>query len=189
VPDDLRDLFGRALDDEPVFPDGDAQRAMARGRGIRRRRGLAAGGCAAAAVLVAVLAAVDLTAEPAGPPPDVPGALALAEPECTWGEPGDPTDVWISLRDDVTAPQRAELEAALGADQRLQGLRFVSHDEAFQRFEDLWRDSPDFLAAVDESSLPDSFRLRLTGPSLFPEVAATYTGRPGVEHVYGGVCR
>jgi hypothetical protein len=72
--------------------------AQARGRGIRRRRrGLLVGGSMAA--VVAVVAALNLTPAPAGPPPQVSAALALVaqtEPQCTWPVSDDATDVQIS---------------------------------------------------------------------------------------------
>ncbi|WP_229073297.1 permease-like cell division protein FtsX [Actinoplanes sp. DH11] len=191
MPDHLKDLFDRVLDDEPVPPDGDlAGQAMAQGRGIRRRRGLIVGGSVASAI-VAVVVALNLTPAPAGPPPQVSAAaarLAQAEPQCTWPVPDDATDVSIFLRQDVTERQRTGLRDALDGDPLVRNLVFETRQEAYEKFKVLWRDSPDLVAAVDASQLPESFRLELTTPAQYPAFAARFAGRAGVEDLIGGMC-
>ncbi|MEU4624181.1 permease-like cell division protein FtsX [Actinoplanes sp. NPDC023801] len=192
MPDHLKDLFDRALDDEPSLPDGDfARQVMAQGRGIRRRRhGLLAGGAMAAAA-VAVVAALGLTPAPTGPPPWIPEALALVaqtEPQCTWPASDNATDVWISLRPDSSEQQHDALRDALHADPLVRNVRFDSREVVYERLKQLWSDSPDFVAAIDPSSVTDSFRLKLTGPAEYSKIVAGYAGRPGVAYVAGGVC-
>jgi hypothetical protein len=191
VPEGLKDLFERALEDEPVLPDGDlARQAMTQGRGIRRRRGLLVGGSTAAAV-VAVVVALNLTPAPAGPPPHVSAAaarLAQAEPQCTWPVPDDATDVSIFLRQDITGQQREALQEALRADPLVRNVLFETREQAYRKFQELWRDSPDFVASVNASQLPESFRMELIRPAQYPRFAASYTDRPGVEDVVGGTC-
>ncbi|XVU26444.1 permease-like cell division protein FtsX [Actinoplanes sp. CA-054009] len=191
----LKELFDRALDDEPVFGDGDiAQRAMAQGRGIRRRRrALTAGGAVAAAV-VAVVVALNLVPGTAGSPPPapVPAAVALiarVEPGCVWWPMSDDaTDVYVSLVPDITEPQREALGKALRNDPLVRNLLFESRQEAYERFKQLWTDSPEFVASVDTESLPDSFRVKLARSSQYAKFEATYAGRPGVAALIGGVC-
>lgn len=188
----LKQLFDRALDDEPAFPDGGfAQQAMTQGRGIRRRRrGLTIGGVAAAAV-VAVVAVLNLA--PAPPVPPLPASAAVAlmaqtEPQCTWSVSQGATDVGIFLRSDITGPQRDALRDTLRTDPIVRDVRFESRQQAYERFKELWHDSPDFVASVDASQLPESFRLKLTPSPRYSAFAATYAGRPGVEDLVGGVC-
>ncbi|MBB2945557.1 hypothetical protein FB565_005290 [Actinoplanes lutulentus] len=205
MPEHLRELFDRALDDEPLFPDGDfAQQTMAQGRGIRRRRrGLVIGGSVAAAVVAVVAVsfipalnhapAFNPAATPAGLAAQAPAAtlalIAQAEPQCTLPAPGDPTDVWISLRPDITDPQRSALAGSLGSDALVREMTYDSPEQAYERFKDLWRDSPEFVEAIDETSLPSSFRLKLVEPARFSEFVAKYAERTGVEYISGGVCR
>ncbi|BBH66186.1 hypothetical protein ACTI_28710 [Actinoplanes sp. OR16] len=192
MPEHLKELFDRALDGEPAFLDGEAAaQVMAQGRGIRRRRrALAIGGTAAAAV-VAVVAVPGLLPGPTGPPlppPQPPPAVALvaqARPECTWPVTSAATDVVITLRQDITEQQREALRVDLSADPRIRTMAYETRKEAYERFQELWRDSPDFHQAL---SVPDSFQLRLTSPQQYAEVAAAYSGRPGVEYLVGGVC-
>ena len=188
----LKNLFDRALDDEPAFPAGDlARQAMDRGRGIRRRRGLLVGG-STAAVVVAVVAVLNLAAAPAGPPPQVSAAalamVAQKEPRCTWPVSRDATDVYIFLQHDATGPQRDALGGSLRADPVVRDWRFESREQAYERFKVLWRDSPDLVAAVRPESLPESFRLSVTRAEEYSGFAARYAGRPGVQDLIGGVC-
>jgi len=191
VPQNLHDLFERALDDEPVPPPGDPVRqAMAHGRRIRRRRGLLVGGSAAAAVLAATVA-LNVILAPAEPPPVSTIAAAMmapADPACTWPVRDDATDVSIFLRDDVTVAQLAELRDALWTDPAVRVVRFEDRSQAYQRFKVLWAESPDFVAAVSAASLPQSFRLELAEPSGYRRFAARFQHRAGVADVIGRAC-
>jgi cell division transport system permease protein len=68
VDQNLHSLFEQALDDEPQSPPGDTVReAVARGRRIRRRRGLLIGGSVTAAAAAIVLTLNLLPADSAPP--------------------------------------------------------------------------------------------------------------------------
>ena len=187
----LRGLFERALDDEPVPPPGDpARMAMAQGRRIRRRRGLLAAGATAAAVVAAAVA-VNASVTPAAPPPRISAAQAMMappDPGCTWPAQDHASDVSIFLARDITASQRSDLRAALQADPLVRDLRFESRDEAFTRFKRLWADSPDFVASVPADSVPESFRMTLAEPSGYPAFAAQFRNRAGVADLVGSAC-
>ncbi|MEV4642389.1 permease-like cell division protein FtsX [Actinoplanes sp. NPDC049548] len=187
----LRALFERALDDEPVPPPGDpARTAMAQGRRIRRRRGLLAGGAAAAAVVAAAVA-VNVSVAPAAPLPPTSAAQAMmapADPRCTSPARDRASDVSVFLARDITASQRSGLLTALQADPLVRDLRFESREEAFARFKRLWADSPDFVAALSPDSVPESFRMALAEPSEYPAFAARFRDRAGVADLVGSVC-
>jgi cell division transport system permease protein len=191
VPQDLHELFERALDGEPVPPPGDlAQLAMTGGRRIRRRRGLLAGG-SAAALAVAVVVGLNLAPGPAEPPQTVPAGIAAAmppDPACTWPVQNEVSDVSIFLTSDVTDAQRAALNDALRTDPLVRELRYESRAEAYERFKRLWRDSPDFVASVGPQQLPESFRVQLTDASGYRRLAETFRYRPGVQDLIGRVC-
>ena len=187
----LQDLFEQALADEPVPPPGDpAQQAMADGRRIRRRRGLLAGGTAAA-VLVATTLTLNLVVAPDSPPPRVSAAAAAAmpaDPACTWPVEEDASDVSIFLTEDITDAQRTALQDALRADPAVRDLRFESRAQAYQRFVELWRDSPDFVAAVNPKDLPESFRMRLADRDDYQRLAKTFRHHAGVQDLVGRTC-
>jgi hypothetical protein len=191
VPQDLQDLFQQALDGEPVPPPGDpAQQAMAHGRRIRRRRGLLAGGTAAA-VAGAVMLGLNLIASPSAAPQTVSAAAAAAmptDPACTWPVQDDASDISIFLNPDVTDAQRTALHDALLADPAVRDLRYESREEAFTKFRVLWRDSPDFAKSISPADLPESFRLRPAEPSDYRRLAETFRDRAGVQDLVGRTC-
>lgn len=180
----LRGLFDRALDDEPLPPPGDpVDRAMTAGRGIRRRRSLLVGGTAATAVLAAVVSA-NLVLAPDGPPP----APASAQPGCTVTVTGRATDVDVFLRDDITLEQVSELRDDLWSDPAVRDVRFESREQAFQRFKRLWAQSPDPAASAGPADLPQSFRVRLGDPGRYPQFARAFENHAGVQDVVGSDC-
>ena len=187
----LQDLFERALDGEPVPPPGDPVRqAMTHGRRIRRRHGLLVGG-AAAAVVVATTLALNLTATHDTAPPTVSAAAAAAmpaDPACTWPVRDDASDISIFLTEDVTDAQRTALYDALRADPAVRDLRYESHEQAYEKFAALWRDSPDFVAAVSPEQIPESFRLVPADPSDYRRLAGTFRHRAGVQDLVGRAC-
>jgi cell division transport system permease protein len=191
VDQNLRSLFERALDDEPVAPPGDTvQQAMTHGRRIRRRRGLLLGGS-----LTAVVAAVVLTLNvllPQGAPPETvsPAAMMLApaKPQCTWPAQSEVSDVTIFLDDTVTEAQRSALDEALRADPQVRNLQFENREQAYANFAELWKDFPDFVKSVGPESLPESFRLRLADPNAYPAFADRYHDRRGVQDIVGRAC-
>jgi hypothetical protein len=191
VDQNLHSLFERALDDEPESPPGDTVReAVARGRRIRRRRGLLLGG-SVTAVAAAIVLTLNLLPSDGAPPDTVSPAamlLAPARPACTWPAQTDISDVSIFLTPTVTAEQQQALTEELQADPQVRGLRFESRDTAYQRFVKLWKDSPDFVQSVSPASLPESFRLGLADPDGFKDFLAHYQHHAGVQDIVGRAC-
>jgi hypothetical protein len=182
VDQNLRELFDRALDDEPVPPPGELARvAMADGARMRRRRRLIGGGATVASLAVAAVAAVHL----ATPPVAVPG---IASPSC--GPAGDRgTGVSVFLDQDVTEAERSAVRDALTRDERVSDVRYEGQDAAFERFEVLWRDvAPDFVASTDPESFPESFRVSLTEPVRYSAFQAEFGGLDGVADITGTAC-
>jgi hypothetical protein len=197
---DLKDLFERALDDEPTAPPGHSVvEAMARGRRIRTRRRALVGGSVVTAVAAAIGGLSALA--PAGPAPVTmaagPGAATIAPAgpgvapvSMCVGAPGsDGVSAFaIFLDDHVTAAQRSRLEAALRADPLVLDLRFEDSGEAYEKFTNLWSDRPEILATTRADSLPPSFRLRLADPDYAVTFAAKYQTWAGVQSLIGGDC-
>jgi len=185
VQQNLRDLFDRALDDEPVPPPGDlTQEAMADGRRIRRRRGLLVGG-SVAAVAVAAMVVLNMTLAPPAPP--VPAAAV--DPACTSPVQDNPSDVAIFLADGITESERADLDSALRVDPLVRDLRFESRAEAFVKFKELWKENPDLVKGATREPLPESFRMKLAKPSEFPAFVARFQGRAGIDYLVGLSCQ
>jgi hypothetical protein len=187
---DLRALFERALDDEPVPPPGDpVSQAMSRGRRIRRRRGMLVGG-SAALVAVAVVTGLNVALTPAEAPPPVSAAAMPALVQAPCAEPTRAAEqVAVFLRQDSTDAQRQALNLALQADPNVRKLRFETREQTYARFVKLWKDSPEeFLKSVQPSSLPESFRMDLAEPSGYPSFFAKFRYQAGVGDVVGSPC-
>jgi cell division transport system permease protein len=83
----------------------------------------------------------------------------------------------------VTEEQRSELLADLRATPQVQEVFYESQEEAFQRFQEQFEDSPDLVENVTPDALPESFRVKLEDPTQFEVVASAFRDRPGVEEV------
>lgn len=83
----------------------------------------------------------------------------------------------------VTAAQRDQINADLESLRPLvQEIYYESKAEAFQRFQEQFRNSP-IVDNVTESALPESFRVKLSDPTQYDVVASAFEGRPGIEQV------
>lgn len=82
----------------------------------------------------------------------------------------------------VTQSQRDLVKDTIAALPVTQKLYYESTHEAYQRFAEQYADSQ-VLAQVDPSSLPESYRVKLTDPKKFTVVRDAVAGLPGVESV------
>jgi cell division transport system permease protein len=92
-------------------------------------------------------------------------------------------EVSVFLRPDVTDAQRQNIDQLITNNPLVAGKTYETQKEAFDRFQQLWADSPDFVKSVGPNSLPESFRVKLKDPEQFPIVATAFAGRDGVEQV------
>jgi cell division transport system permease protein len=192
VQQNLRGLFEQALDDEPLPPPGDpVEQAMTQGRRIRRRRGLLIAGTATA-VVTGTLLALNLALAPAAAPPSLVSPAAMLMPPasaaCTWPVQDNAATVAIFLRDDITVGQLNTLREALWKDPVVRDAQFESREQAYEKFKQLWADSPDFVASVSAANLPQSFRVALAQPSGYRAFAARFRSRAGVQDLIGQSC-
>ncbi len=84
---------------------------------------------------------------------------------------------------EVTEEQRTQLLSDLQATPQVQRVFYESKDQAFTRFKEQFRDSPDLVANVSADALPESFRIKLKDPTRFEVVASAFRDRPGVDTV------
>jgi cell division transport system permease protein len=92
-------------------------------------------------------------------------------------------EVSIFLNAEVTDEQRSSIAAQLESDPLISQATYVNKDEAFQRFQEMFRDSPDLLSAVKADQLPESYRLKLVNPEEYKTIADQYTAVEGVDQV------
>ncbi|GIJ33098.1 permease-like cell division protein FtsX [Verrucosispora sp. WMMD703] len=92
-------------------------------------------------------------------------------------------EVSIFLDAEVTDEQRSALATQLESDPLVSQVTYVNKDEAFQRFQEMFRDSPDLLSAVKADQLPESYRLKLVNPEEYKTISDQYTSVEGVDQV------
>ena len=198
--DDLRTHFARALEGEPppAAPDELARAAMTGGTRLRRRQLTIGGAAVAVTVLAAVAAGLVAPVRDAPTPVPAPAAMGpLGAGLCRATTADDPaTEVAVFLDAQVTDARRDAAEAALRADPRLLTVRYESQQQAYERFQELYRNpSPDHVVTefdlveqVTVDQFPESFRLTLVDPAAYQQVELTLRALPGVDDVVSSFC-
>jgi cell division transport system permease protein len=82
----------------------------------------------------------------------------------------DKIEVSVFLANDVTPAQRDAIRAQLDAIPVVQRIFYETKQEAYSRFKDQFKDSPDMIRNVSPSVMPESFRLKLGDPEQFNQV-------------------
>ena len=95
------------------------------------------------------------------------GAVSNA-PSCAGGE--------------VTQAQRDQIRADLDAMPQVQKIYYESKQQAYARFKQQFKNSA-IVDNVTADQMPESFRVKLTNPELFPIIASAFIGRDGIEQV------
>ena len=91
------------------------------------------------------------------------------------------------LRDDIVDAETQDLESDLANMNEVQSVTYVSKEEAFEEFKELYADHPEFYETLPKDSLPASLRIKLTDADYTQLVAARIRGAPGVDSVnFGG---
>jgi cell division transport system permease protein len=82
----------------------------------------------------------------------------------------------------VTPAQRMQIQQDLQALPVVQNVYYESQTEAFQRFQERFKDSA-IAQNVTVDQLPESFRVKLKDPTQYQVVVSAFSGRPGVDIV------
>ncbi len=82
----------------------------------------------------------------------------------------------------VTPAQRLQIQQDIQALPVVQDVYYESQSEAFQRFEERFKDSA-IAQNVTVDQLPESFRVKLKDPTQYQVVVSAFSGRPGVDVV------
>jgi cell division transport system permease protein len=91
------------------------------------------------------------------------------------------------LRDDASQGEIQELQADLASYDEVEDVSYVSKQQAYEEFKDLYPDNPEFYEHIGPEDLPASLRIKLTDAKYTEYVAATIRGAPGVDDVrFGG---
>ena len=82
----------------------------------------------------------------------------------------------------ITPAQRLEIQNDLKALPVVETVYYESQSEAFQRFQDRFKNSA-IAQNVTVDQLPESFRVKLKDPTQFAVIQSAFSGRPGVDVV------
>ncbi len=97
-------------------------------------------------------------------------------------------EVSIYLCDGLSCPpitdgQQQALRDELQANPLVEQVFFESKEQAYDAFQRQFANEPTFLDSVDETTLPASFRVKLTDPERFDAIKTEYEFTPGVESI------
>jgi cell division transport system permease protein len=92
-------------------------------------------------------------------------------------------EVSIFLNDSITADQRDAIASQLKNDSLVKSVVFETQDEAYRRFGELFKDTPDLVQNVKPEALPESFRVKLYDPTRSNELDRRYNHEAGVYRV------
>jgi cell division transport system permease protein len=84
---------------------------------------------------------------------------------------------------EVTQDQRTQIGKDLSATPQVERVYYESKQQAYERFKEQFKDSPDLVANVSPDALPESYRVKLKDPKQFDVVASAFRDRPGVDTV------
>jgi cell division transport system permease protein len=90
-------------------------------------------------------------------------------------------EVSIFLKQDVTTDQRDAIRKRLASDSLVANVVYENKDEAYARFREQFKDSPELVRNVRPKALPESFRVKLADPTQYEQAAAQYAGQPRGE--------
>jgi len=92
-------------------------------------------------------------------------------------------EVSIFLRPDVTEAQRQAIDQAISSNPLVADKTYETQKQAFERFQALWADSPDFVKSVGPNSLPESFRVKLKDPEKYKEFSDQMAPMQGIQDI------
>ncbi|HEX9891985.1 MAG TPA: permease-like cell division protein FtsX [Actinomycetota bacterium] len=99
------------------------------------------------------------------------------------GEWGRKVEVSVFLREDVSGEQVDALGREVAGFPEVERVFFESRQQAFQRFQRLFRDSPTLVENVDVEAMPQSYRVKLTDPGKFAVIRARLAGQPAIDEI------
>ena len=94
-------------------------------------------------------------------------------------------EVSIFLQDNITPEQTDSIRNDLGENPLVapSGVIYESKQQAYENAQEIFRNDPDLLEAIQPDQLPASFRVKLVDPEQFQVVASQFEGYPGIEEV------
>lgn len=98
----------------------------------------------------------------------------------------DKLEVSIYLQDDSTTAQQESISGQLSASPEVASFRFLTQEEAYDRFKQLFRANPQLLANTTKDDLPATFLVRMNDPERYTVLSQQFpAGKAGVDQVQG----
>ncbi|HEX2025576.1 MAG TPA: permease-like cell division protein FtsX [Actinomycetota bacterium] len=99
------------------------------------------------------------------------------------GEWAQKVEVSVFLRDDASKEEIDALAAKITDIPEVEQVFFENREEAYQNFQELFRDNQALVQNVDASAMPQSFRVKLGDPADFPVIRARLAGDPAIDEI------
>lgn len=115
--------------------------------------------------------------------PVVVVALLLSLVGCSTAAKHQSSTFAVFVKDDATDGQRDALEKKLRELPVVRDVSFETKQQAWEKFTQQFKDSPDLIAQTKPDSLPGSFRGTVSDSSFAEAVEAVVVEDPGVEEV------
>ena len=92
--------------------------------------------------------------------------------------------VAVFLTKDISDDQRMALQSKIENDPLVKAFTYESKAEAYEKFKEENKDSPDLIAVTPADALPESFRIQLKDPKQYDIAKSDYEQEAGVDTVY-----
>jgi cell division transport system permease protein len=92
-------------------------------------------------------------------------------------------DVTVFLAHDTTAAQKNAIRTALNRLHPVDGIQFEDRQQAYAKFQEMFKDHPDLLTSTKPDSLPESFRLATSATEFDCPALNNIRRLPGVDDV------
>jgi cell division transport system permease protein len=92
-------------------------------------------------------------------------------------------EVSVFLTDKVTDEQQQDVRQTLEGLNVVRNVKYISKEEAFKEFKELYRDQPALTENIDASVLPASFRVELADPNRVDVISARLGRNPAVDEI------
>lgn len=90
------------------------------------------------------------------------------------------------LEDNISDGELQSIEADLVNMPEVRDVDYVSKDEAYEEFKDLYPNQPHLYETIEPQDLPASVRVKLTDAKYTEDVSARIEGAPGIDEVRWG---
>ena len=92
-------------------------------------------------------------------------------------------EVSVFLLDEISDAQQGHLQQLIQSMPEVDTVHYESKEEAYRRFQDIFKSQQDLVRNVSPDALPASFRVKLKDPEKFEVVSARLQGQPGIDKI------